>query len=96
MCFFLQCINGIDKKYPILFGERTAANDEQSGTESIEQVFAKHYGWIYSATLVADHERISLDAAFDLPVMQFLNAMSFMKMKRKVEEAQMEQLKRKK
>ena len=96
MCFFLQCINGIDKKYPILFGERTEANDEQSGTESIEQVFAKHYGWIYSATVVADHERISLDAAFDLPVMQFLNAMSYMKMKNKLEAKQMEDLKRKK
>ncbi len=96
MCFFLQCINGIDKRYPILFGERTPANDEESGSENIESVFAKHYGWIYSATVVADHERISLDAAFDLPVMQFLNAMSYMKMKNKVEAKQMEDLKRKK
>ncbi len=96
MCFFLQCINGIDKRYPILFGERANKTDEESGSENIESVFAKHYGWIYSATVVADHERISLDAAFELPVFQFLNGLAYMKMKNKLEAKQMEDLKRKK
>jgi len=96
MCFFLQCINGIDKRYPILFGERAGKTDEESGSENIESVFAKHYGWIYSATVVADHERISLDAAFELPVFQFLNGLAYMKMKNKLEAKQMEDLKRKK
>ncbi len=92
----MQCINGIDKRYPILFGERAGKTDEESGSENIESVFAKHYGWIYSATIVADHERISLDAAFELPVFQFLNGLAYMKMKNKLEAKQMEDLKRKK
>ena len=96
MCFFLQCINGIDKRYPVLFGERATAKDEEPGSENIESIFSKHYGWVYSATVVADHERISLDAAFDLPILQFLNGLAYMKMKNKLEAKQMEDLKRKK
>jgi hypothetical protein len=96
MCFFLQCINGIDKKYPVLFGGGVEREDEEPGSEGIERTFGKYYGWVYSATIVADHERISLDAAFELPIYQFLNGLAYMKMKRKVEESQMEQLRRKK
>lgn len=86
----------MDKGYPVLFGEGAAKDTDEAATESIETSFTKHYGWIYSATIVADHERISLDHAFELPVLQFLNALAYMKMKRKVEEAQMEQLRKKK
>ena len=92
----MQCIREVDRNYPILFGEGTGGKDNGEPDQSIERVFARYYGWIYSATVVADHERISLDAAFELPVLQFLNAMAYMKMKNKVEEAQMERLKKKK
>lgn len=85
----------MDKNYPILFGEGAARDTDEGSGESIETTFSKHYGWIYSATVVADHERISLDEAFELPVIQFLNALAYMKMKGKVEQAQLERLKKK-
>jgi hypothetical protein len=51
--------------------------------------FNKRYGWIYSATQVAQHEGISLDAAYALPVKQAFNDLLFIKAKSKYE---MEQL----
>jgi hypothetical protein len=86
----------VDRNYPILFGERAEREDDGEPDQSIERVFARYYGWIYSASVVADHERISLDAAFELPVLQFLNGLAYIKMKNKVEAKQMEDLKKKK
>jgi len=92
----LSCIREVDRNYPVLFGERVESEDDGEPDQSIERVFARYYGWIYSATVVADHERISLDAAFELPVLQFLNGLAYIKMKNKVEAKQMEDLKKKK
>lgn len=37
------------------------------------------FGWIYNAEQIADYERIKLEEVFDLPVMQFLNGLSYLK-----------------
>jgi hypothetical protein len=92
----LSCIREVDRNYPVLFGERVESEDDGEPDQSIERVFARYYGWIYSATVVADHERITLDQAFELPVLQFLNGLAYIKMKNKVEAKQMEDLKKKK
>jgi hypothetical protein len=47
--------------------------------------FNKQYGWIYSATQVAQHEGISLDAAYALPVKQAFNDLLYLKAKGKYE-----------
>jgi hypothetical protein len=77
----------------------TAFNKEYSGLfdlqEDGEEVevkkdgFNETYGWIYSATIVAEHERITLEQAFDLPVRQALNDLSYLKAKRNYDESQM-------
>lgn len=41
--------------------------------------FLEQYGWIYSAKQVAEHESITLDKAFDLPVVQAFNDLSYLK-----------------
>jgi hypothetical protein len=87
---FLNIVNIIDKKYPLLFDEK--ADDEQDGQMGIEQVFSKYYGWIFSTSQVAEHERITLDAAFELPVLQYLNDLAYLKMKGKVEKKQIEDI----
>jgi hypothetical protein len=51
--------------------------------------FNKQYGWIYSATQVAQHEGLGLDRAYDLPVRQAFNDLLYLKAKGKYE---MEQL----
>ena len=51
--------------------------------------FNKRYGWIYSATQVAEYERITLDQAFALPIRQALNDLAFLKAKGKYEAEQL-------
>ncbi len=46
--------------------------------------------------LVAEHERITLDQAYELPVLQFINDLAYLKMKGKMEKAQMEELRKRK
>jgi hypothetical protein len=41
--------------------------------------FIEQYGWIYSAKEVAQHEGITLDKAFDLPILQAFNALAYLK-----------------
>jgi hypothetical protein len=50
--------------------------------------FFKQYGWIFSATMVADHNRISLDEAYRLPVVQAFGDLAYLKAKGKFEERQ--------
>jgi hypothetical protein len=94
--YFLNMINGIDKKYPVLFGQQKDEEETATDMLAIDQVFSKYYGWIYSATQVAEHERITLDSAFELPVLQFLNDLAYLKMKHKVERKQIEEAYKKK
>lgn len=91
MRFFLSTINEVDRHYPVLFGGHTRQDNEEPD-ESIERVFGKYYGWIYSTSLVADHERISLDQAYELPIYQYLNGLAYCKMKEKLERKQFEDL----
>lgn len=75
-------------EYKQLFGlDKEVAGDVQSDE------FNKRYGWIYSATQVKEHEGITLDQAFALPVRQAFNALLFLKAKGKYE---MEQLRKSK
>ncbi len=53
--------------------------------------FSKYYGWIYSATLVADHEKITLEEAFKLPIRQALNDLSYLKAKQANDKKLLEQ-----
>jgi hypothetical protein len=51
------------------------------------------YGWIYQATIVAEHERIELDKVYDLPVVQFLNDLAYIKAYRDYERQQINKIK---
>lgn len=77
-----------NKEYASLFD--LPEDDEQAIEEEQSHVhpFNKTYGWIYSATMVAEHERITLDQAFDLPARQALNALSYLKSKKQYEDEQ--------
>lgn len=47
--------------------------------------FNKRYGWIYSATQVAQHEGVELEIAYGLPVIQAFNDLLYLKAKGKYE-----------
>lgn len=90
----MQSIRELDKLFPILFGAGVERSDDQGPGNNIEEVFQRHYGWTYSAVLVAEHERITLDQAYELPVLQFINDLAYLKMKGKMEKAQFDKLKK--
>jgi hypothetical protein len=79
-----ESYTAFNKQYQQLFGV-----DPEVAGEVQNNDFNKRYGWIYSATQVAQHEGISLDAAYGLGVKQAFNDLLFLKAKGKYE---MEQL----
>jgi hypothetical protein len=63
-----------NKEYSGLFGlDKEVTGDVQ------EHKFNKRYGWIYSASQVAEYERITLNEAMKLPVRQALNDLAYLK-----------------
>lgn len=62
-----------------------------SESEDTPHPFIEQYGWIFSATKVSEHEGITLDQAFDLPILQALNDLAFLKSKQKFDKWQQEQ-----
>jgi hypothetical protein len=49
----------------------------------------QRYGWIYQATLIAEHERIKLSEVYELPTIQALNNLSYLKAKNAFDTDQM-------
>ncbi len=41
----------------------------------------RRYGWIYQATLIAEHEKIKLDEVYNLSTIQALNDLAYLKSK---------------
>ena len=72
----------MDKEFKGLFDQ----SDESEGDDGIPDrsgvsVFMQHFGWIYQATLVAEHERITLEQAFEIKTINFLNDLVYLKSK---------------
>jgi hypothetical protein len=82
-CFkkFIENFEAFQKEYKALFGLDNEVSEQGA---SINQ-FNKRYGWIYSASLVAEYERITLDQAFALPIRRALNNLAYLKAKVKYE-----------
>ena len=92
--FFLSIIRGIDKKFGALFNERAVEDNNGGQDQGGSNSFAAHYGWIYSTEQVAELERISLDAAYDMNILQYLSDLVYIKEKQKNERKMMEEIKR--
>ena len=82
---FITSMNALIKSYAGLFD----INDDE-GEQRAEEVhpFVERYGWIFSAKEVAAYECITLDKAFNLPVMQAFNGLSYLKAKQAYDKAQ--------
>lgn len=75
---FLQSFSDLLKSYKGLFEVEQIEEDEDAKMEKPHS-FIEQYGWIYSAKQIAEHEGISLDEAFDLPILQAFNTLSYLK-----------------
>jgi len=77
---FLISYADLLNSYKGLF-ETEEQNLEEEENTKVEKPhpFIDQYGWIYSATKIAEHLGINLDQAFKLPVIQAFNTLSYLK-----------------
>ena len=92
--FFLSIIRGIDKRFGALFDKRAGEDNDDGQDSGSSNSFAVNYGWIYSTEQVAELERISLDSAYDMNILQYLSDLVYIKEKQKNERKMMEEIKR--
>ena len=80
--FFLHAIQCINASYPALFDKRNNKEGDIEGESNGDtDEFAKHFGWLYNAKMVADFEGIPLQSVWDLKVLHFLNDLLYLKLK---------------
>lgn len=73
---FIEVIKKLSDEYSGLFGIEDMEQDE---FKPLTNGFNEQYGWIYSAKQVAEFEGIKLDEAYDLPIIQAFNDLSYLK-----------------
>lgn len=88
MCgFFLQNFRRFYKKFPTLFGEADESEgQDEGGNPDFSDGFNENFGWIYNVKNVAEFEGITLEAAYNLNIMQFFNDLVYLKEKSKHDE----------
>lgn len=80
MCFFLQSLQQFLKGYRGLFeggGTVGSVNTEK---------FSRQYGWLHNTKEIADFKNVTLDEAFELPIREALNILSYLKAKSKLDQ----------
>jgi hypothetical protein len=78
----LSSLQRLDKEFVGLFqeGNNEGGDDGRGGRDS-GGGFMQRFGWIYQATIIAEHERIKLSEVYELPTIQALNDLSYLKSK---------------
>jgi hypothetical protein len=78
----LQTLGQFNGTYSGLFGVADdESRDDEGHRPGIVEQFHKRYGWIYSTGQVAEFERITMDDTWELPVVQVLNDLAYLKSK---------------
>ena len=75
---FLISFSELLASYKGLFEQDQSELEEDAKIEKPHH-FIEQFGWIYSAKQVAQHEGISLDKAFELPILQAFNTLAYLK-----------------
>jgi hypothetical protein len=77
--FLLSFASLLDSYKGLFEAEEQSLEDEEDAKVEKPHPFIEQYGWIYSAKQVAEHEGITLDKAFELPVLQAFNTLAYLK-----------------
>lgn len=87
---FILSLNDLINSYSGLF-EIEVDLDEEIEKPEAPHPFIDRYGWVFSAKTVAEFEGITIDKAYDLPILHALNTMSYLKAKQKFDKWQSKQ-----
>lgn len=82
----MQSLRQFNSGYKGLFGSGPDEEGEDDGGGGIAgESFTKRYGWMYNTREIADYECITVDQAYELPVIHALNVLAYLKAKRQHE-----------
>ena len=87
--FFLSSIQKLDKEFEGLFDTRDDEEDDALSGRGGVSNFMRYYGWIYQTELVATLEKITLEQAYEIPTLQYLNDLAYLKAKGEYEAEQL-------
>lgn len=73
--------DALNKEYPHLFGLDDSSHSQKAKADS----FNRRYGWTYSASAIAEYERVPLEQVYAMPVRQAFNDLAYLKEKVKYE-----------
>ena len=80
--FFLRCLQKNNEQFAALFDKRDENEGSNGdGSDGGVDAFTKYFGWLYNAKMVADFENIKVSEVWDLGVIQFLNDLTYIKLK---------------
>ena len=85
----MQSFQKVNQDFTYLF-----QNDIGDTTDGsiLQRDFEKYFGWMYNIKCVSELEDCKMDEVYELPTRQFLNGLSYLKMKRKVDDEQEKKL----
>ena len=86
---FVESFNALVLRYAGLFDIELDEDGNVVEGEKVEVApFLKRYGWIFSATQIAQLKGITLDKAFEVNVVEAFNYLGYLKAKQKYDEDQ--------
>ena len=85
----MSSVQALDKSFKGLFDLGDDEDeDEQTSIGNSVSGFMQRFGWIYQATIVAEHEKIKLEQVYEMMTIQFLNDLSYLKAKAEYDKEQ--------
>jgi len=79
---FINSFNDLINSYKGLFeiqDEMESDDDDEIKTYEEPHEFISKFGWFFSAKQIAEHEGIKLEDAYNLPIIQALNDLAYLK-----------------
>lgn len=77
--FFLSFSDLVNSYKGLFEAEETEDESDELAKPEKPHPFVDQYGWLFSAKQVAEYEGITLSEAFDLPIIQALNDLAYLK-----------------
>jgi hypothetical protein len=82
----------LDKEFEGLFDSGNVEEDEPLSSRGGVSNFMRYYGWIYQTELVAALEKVTLEQTYEIPTLQYLNDLAYLKAKGEYEAEQLKKV----